>query len=79
MRIGRWSDDSLLRVVQVEELVRWDGMMVRSGDVGCCCCWWVGRGSLVGLLSFIIVWDESFIMSFMVVPLWSFVGECQLV
>ena len=53
-------------------------MMVRSGDVGCCRCWWVGRGSLVGILSFIMVWVESFIKLFMVIPLWSFVGEYQV-
>ena len=36
VRMGRWSDESFVRVVQVVLLVRWVGRMVRSGDVGCC-------------------------------------------
>ena len=72
------EDGSFLRVVQVDEFVMWDGMMVRSGDIGCFCCWCAGRGSLVGLLSFIMVWVESFIRLVMVIPLWSFVGEYQV-
>ena len=66
-----------MRVVHVELFVRWAGRIVRSGDVGCCRCWWDGRGSLVGWLSFIIVCVESVIILLIVMPLWSFVGECQ--
>ena len=45
----------------------WEDSEVRgSGEVGCCRCWRVGSGSLVGLLSFIIVREESFIMLFIV-------------
>ena len=71
MRIGRWSDESCLKVVQRAELVRLVGSIVRSGEVGCWRCWCVGMGSLVGLLSFIIVWEESLMMLLMVIPLWS--------
>ena len=32
-------------------------------------------GSLVGWLSFMMEWLESLIMLFMVIPLWSVIGE----
>ena len=54
VRMGRWSEGSRMSVVQVAELVRWVGRIVRSGDVGCCLCRWVGGGSLVGLSSLIM-------------------------
>ena len=50
---------------------------MRSGDVDCYRCWWDGKGSLVGWLSFIIECVESVIILLIVMPLWSFVGECQ--
>ena len=78
VRIGRWSDESCLRVVQLVLFVRWEGRIVRSGEVLCCLCWWVGRGSLVGVLSFIIESVESLMIEFIVIPLWSFVGECHV-
>ena len=39
VRIGRWSDESCLKVVQRAELVRLVGSIVRSGEVGCWRCW----------------------------------------
>ena len=78
VRMGRWSEGSRMSVVQVAELVKWVGMIVRSGDVGCCLCRWVGGGSLVGLSSLIMEWVESLIRLLIVIPLWSFVGECQV-
>ena len=47
------------------------GIIVRSGEVGCWRCRWVGMGSLVGWLSFMIEWSESLIILLIVVPLWS--------
>ena len=52
-------------------------MIVKLGEIGCCCNWWV-RGSQVGLLSFMIVWVELLMILLMVMPLWSFVGECHV-
>ena len=72
MSIGRWSDESFVRVVQVVLLVRWVGRMVRSGDVGCCRWRWDRRGNRMGWLSLIMEWVESFMMLLMVIPLWSF-------
>ena len=54
LRMRRWSEGSRMSVVQVAELVKWVGMIVRSGDVGCCLCRWVGGGNLVGLSSLIM-------------------------
>ena len=62
-------------VVQVEFRVRWVGIIVRSGEVGCCRCRWVCMGSLFGWLSFMMEWLESLIMLFIVIPLWSVIGE----
>ena len=39
VRMGRWSDESRMSVVQVAVLVSWAGRIVRSGDVDCCLCW----------------------------------------
>ena len=75
--IGRWSEESCFIVIQLVVFVRSVGRMVRSGEVGFCCYWWVGRGSLVGLLSSIMEWVESFMILLMVMPLWSFVRECH--
>ena len=38
VRMGRWSEASFCRVVQLVVFIRWVGMMVRSGEVGCCRC-----------------------------------------
>ena len=76
--MGLWSDESYFRVLQVEFWGRWFGRIVWSGEVGWCRCWWVGGGSLVDLLSFMIMWVELFIILFIVMPRWSFVGECHV-
>ena len=68
VRIGRWSEGSCVRVVHCAELVIVVGRIVRSGEVGCCLCWWVGGGILVGLSLFIIVWSESLMILFIVMP-----------
>ena len=73
--MGWWSDESCFTVVQFELLVMWVGRIVKSGEVGCCRCRWVGRGSLVWLLSLLMEWEESLMMLFIVIPLWSLVGE----
>ena len=51
------------------------GRIVKSGEVACCLSRCIGRGSLVGLFSLIMVKVESFMMLFMVIPLWSLLGE----
>ena len=38
VRIGRWSEGSCFRVVQLALIVRWEGRIVRSGEVLCCLC-----------------------------------------
>ena len=75
MSIGRWSKESCFRVFPMAELVKWIGRMVKSGEAGCCSCRRFGRGSRVELLSFILNWVESVMMEFIVIPIWSLVGE----
>ena len=67
--IGRWSDGSFLSVVHVVLGAMCIGIIVRSGEVGCCRCRWVWIGCQVGWSSFMMVWFESFIMLLIVVPL----------
>ena len=72
--MGRWSEESL--VVVVQEVLGWRlfEMVVMSGEVG---CWFGLFGSLVGWSWFRMAWFEEVRASSMVSPLWSVVGEYQ--
>ena len=53
------------------------GMIVRSGEVGCCCCWCCVVGTLVGVSLLIIMCGDVFSISVMCSPLLSVYGEYQ--
>ena len=70
--IGRWSEDRSLVVFHVVFWNRLFVIVVMSGEVGC----WLGLlGTLVGVSRLRVTWSDVKMMSSMVVPLWSVVGE----
>ena len=68
MRMGRWSELCLCRVVQESNRDMLLGAIVMSGEVG---CWSLCGGFLVGVFVFSVLCVEFSIMSAMCEPLWS--------